>query len=160
MAEPDQQQPPPLEYPPGPWVLVAALCERQLIDSDNLLSMIRMLDHLTVTTNNPEMMQNPPSVTASATVVIVLAGTAEHDGGLFTLQFNNPNGSVERGEAIPLRFSDSGRPTRVTVNLTMVFREAGTYWIDVLFGGRALTRIPIRIQYRLEEEADHEEPAS
>ncbi len=160
MAESDQQQPPPLEYPPGPWVLVAALRERQLIDSDHMLSMIRMLDRLTLTTNSPELIQNPPPITTTATVVVVLSGTSEHDGGLFTLQFNSPTGTIERGETIPLQFSDSGHPTRVTVNLTMVLRESGTYWIDVVFGDRALTRIPIRVQYRLAQEADHAGPAS
>lgn len=148
MNHEDQSHP---RYSPGPWVIVAAICERSLIDTDNRLSLIRISERFVLSTNDPTRL-DLPRVPVSMAAIVVLSGSSDHDGGLFTMQINSPSGHFTRGRPVPLQFRDSGWSTRITVNLTFHFDVAGTYWIDAIFDDRVLTRIPLQVVFAVATE--------
>lgn len=155
------QPTPPSEYPPGPWVTIAAICERPLVDTDGILSIIRIVDRIKLTTNDPDVLAAPAPITVSALAMIVLTSGAAEISGVFALRVVSPSGLSSPGEPLPLRFPKAGATQRVTVNIELRVNEAGIYWIDVLFSDRVLTRIPLEVVLALEvaEPSDQSDPA-
>ncbi len=152
---PDREPPTPT-YPPGPWVVVAALCDRAIVESNGLLSLIQILDRVVLTASASEVLDDPPVFGISSTVIIVLSGGPEFDGGLLALQVNSPSGRSRSGEIMPVPFPEGNHNARVTIDFQLSLKESGVYWIDVIFNERVLSRIPLQVVYQLEGETSPE----
>ena len=132
----------------GPYLIVAAICERVLQEKDETISMVRMIDRLAVTVNalgSPEAM--PPTV-ASITILISLKSGKARGRSTIKLRPEAPSGLKLPDQLLPVLFEGEDRGVNLILNLSLLVDQEGVYWFDVLLEEQLLTRIPLRILYQ------------
>jgi hypothetical protein len=141
----------------GPYVTAAALCDRTLQESDGVLSLIRIVDKVTVAGVGPEEQMAQASVNLTL-VLILKAGDAAGRPFTVKLRPENPEGRAIAETQVPVRFADEPNASAsLLVQLGLLINQPGLYWINVLLDDELLTRVPLLVQYAVT--ADLQAPA-
>jgi hypothetical protein len=131
----------------GPYVQVAALCERVLTEADGVLSLIRIVDVITHTERGPDPPREMPEVRYPLTLVLTLkAGTARgrHD---VTITPELPSGETRQPFTTTVQMEGAGRGTNIVMQMNIPYTLEGLYWFNVRFGEHILTRLPLQVRY-------------
>ena len=132
----------------GPYLGVAALCEKVLQDKDGVASLIRIVDRVTVTVSGPEAPDEMPAVPLSYTAAIMLKSGIARGKYVVTLRGETPSGETMPQLSTPVLFEGDERGVNLFVNLNLQVKEEGLYWFDVLVEDAVMTRIPLRVMYQ------------
>lgn len=127
-----------------PFVAVACLCERAILETDGVVTLVRIID--TFTAQIPPNL--PPNLKGSiplSVFISVKSGdvTGEHQMGL-RIRKPNEEPKVLRTWSVVLEGGVHGANTRLDVELGDPVD--GLYWFDVLWLDEVLTSIPYRIK--------------
>lgn len=128
----------------GPYVTAALLCEKVLQEKDGVNSIIRVITQLNISGPHEEMPATPIQVMAYLGFV---AGFAR---GKYRLRLVpvSPSGKEMGGLDLTAYFEGDDRGVNIVVNLGMIVKEEGVFWIDVLLESQRVTRIPLRVLYQ------------
>ncbi|MEW5982693.1 MAG: hypothetical protein AB1806_10020 [Acidobacteriota bacterium] len=131
----------------GPYVAVAVLCEKVLHERDNTVSLIRIVDRLTISASADAPEEMPP---VQATLTVFLAFKAGFARGKYrvTVRPVTPTGDVLPEVSMPALFEGDERGVQHQIGLSLQFREEGLYWFDVLIEDLVVTRVPLRVLYQ------------
>lgn len=133
----------------GPYLTMAVLCEKVIESKDGPLSVIRIIDRMTVSPgpDSPEMM--PPAAAYLVAALAFKSGT--YNGKMpISLTMSTPSKLNEESHLASYRalFEGNERGVNLVFNLNLVFREEGLYWFTVKLEERVMTRIPLRVIYQ------------
>ncbi len=138
-----------LGFDTGPYVSVAAFCERVLQEKDNVLSAIRIIDQINVQAQGGAAPDDLPagSTIQSTLLVMLKAGDAR---GPQTIQVvvEDPVGTRRESPEQSVIFSP-GPAGGVSVIIPMAIQlsSAGLYWADILINHRLVSRVPLGVNY-------------
>jgi hypothetical protein len=132
-----------------PYVAVACVCEKVLIEPDNVASVIRIVD-----TFHLQIPDKPPSPGMATGVqltafIAIKAGevTGEHELGLV---LRHPSGKKGDPRKWPVVLNGGEHGANVKIEFVLAGKdgappELGLYWFDVLWGDEVLTSIPFKL---------------
>lgn len=134
----------------GPYLNAALLCERVLNEKDGVLSVVRIIDRLTITvfasgTAAPETL--PPGIVNVQALVIFKAGLFKGSAPV-RLVINSPSGQVIGESSADVFFEGDDRGVNLISQLQLQVHEEGLHWVDVHCLGQLFTRIPLRVIYQ------------
>lgn len=136
----------------GPYVGVAALCEKALQEKDEVLTLVRIVDQFTVTpmiANLPPGAPLPdplPQPVMQTTLALVLKSGDARGTHEISIELENPLGDrVQIGMPISVLFEGDDRGVNIVASVTIAVEHPGLSWIDVRCDDRVLTRVPLRI---------------
>jgi uncharacterized protein DUF6941 len=132
----------------GPYVIIAAFCERVLDEKDNVISLIRVIDRFTVNAQGPEAPDALPPGTIETTLVVLLKRGEARGGQRFQVVVEYPDGSRREGPEVQINFPggpESG--ANVVLPMQLPVESAGVYWAEVLVNGRLMARTPLSVVY-------------
>lgn len=132
----------------GPYIQVAAICERALQEKDGVVSLVRLVDRFTMTIPGPATPDRTPASTISLTIAVMLKSGFFQGRGTLKVVPNTPSGQQMSELSMPVLLEGQDRGVNVILNTQFVVKEEGLYWLDVSFEGQLLTRIPMRILYQ------------
>jgi hypothetical protein len=126
-----------------PYVQVACVCEKALIEPDGVVSLIRVVDTFFIET--------PPlpagfGVALPLTVVVLLKSGDVVGESEITLQAHDPEGNTIHGRTWPIVLNGGESGANLRVTFVIQAPKFGLYWFDVRWGDEILTRIPLRIK--------------
>lgn len=128
---------------PSPYLSFAFFCERVLIERDGTLTAVRIVDKATV--HVPKGDKRAPI--ATITLAIGVRSGDYKGSGRLQVVGKSPTGETlagpEMGAAFELLGNDHGH--NLILEMVMPVQNEGTYWFDVLFEGRLLTRVPLTV---------------
>ena len=127
----------------GPFLQIAALCERVLQEQDGVLSLIRVVDRFTI----PEPQKGKPSTAIQPTAVILFKAGSATGKYYIKLKIHTPSGRVLPEQEFPVLFEGNDRGAGIVAIMNLVLEEEGLHWIDVNLqdAPAPVTRIPLRI---------------
>ena len=144
---------------PRPLLSAAFLCEKLLTEPGNVFSAIRIVDtwtrrsvQLKAVSSGPE--SDVPAIDLGNTTLQMAALIAVKAGGtsghhVISIVIENSEGKrTPYPQEFPVDFTknDPGEGAALSVQLLMPATSSdGRYWIDVLWDGTTLTRIPFRL---------------
>lgn len=131
----------------GPYVQLAAFCERILREADGVFSLIRVVDVINHVENRPDAPPEMPLVRYPLTLVISLkSGTAR---GRREISITPEKPSGERLETISrsIRLEGEGKGANIVSRIDIPYELEGLYWFHVAFDGELLTRVPLELRY-------------
>jgi hypothetical protein len=136
----------------GPHLNAAFLCERILVERDNVPSFIRVAERFTVPIPVgpiPPGIQLPPPVLQTTLVIILKAGTLGAGKYNLRVKINKPDGAVAQdvSQSVFINGSDDNGIVH-GVPVVLVSPEEGLYWIDVYFEVQLMTRTPLRVLHQ------------
>ena len=133
----------------GPFIAFACICEKVLQEQDGVLSAIRIVDKLNLHKGPPNQLapKTQASAIAGVTMLIGLKSGGYKGRGKLSLQAHSPTGKVMPGlrMATEIEFKGGVEGVNTIVNAGVPFAEEGVYWIDILYNGRILTRMPLSV---------------
>lgn len=131
----------------GPHLAIAVVCEKVLQEQDGVLSIIRVIDRVTVSAVGADAPKEMPPTNLSFFVVVALKSGAARGRHTLALRPESPSGQQLGTMELPVHFEGEERGANVVANFILSADEEGLYWIDVLFADELLTRVPLRVLY-------------
>ncbi len=135
----------PLEQ--GPYVQVAAFCERVLREADGVVSLIRIVDIITHTERGPSPPKEMPSIRYPLMLVLMLKSGRAKGRHEVTMTPELPSGETLPSIVTTVQLEGEGRGFNIISQVDIPFRLEGLHWFHVRFDDQALTRLPLQIRY-------------
>lgn len=137
----------------GPYLSMAVICEKVLNEQDGVLSLIRIIDRVTVGASGPDVPDEMPPAPLNFTVVVSLKSGAARGRHKLVLRPEDPSGHQMNALEVPIHFEGEDRGANIIINFAITAEQEGLYWIDVLFSDAVLTRMPLRVIYQPQKTA-------
>src|ERR1700674_1224195 len=132
----------------GPYLVAALLCEKGLQERNETISVIRMIDRVTLSVNALGSPETMPSTTINLNALISLKSGSARGRGTVKLRMETPSGLKLPDQLLPVLFEGDDRGVNLIIAFNMVIDQEGVYWFDVMLDERLLTRVPLRILYQ------------
>ena len=148
----------------GPHVSFACICEKVLLEQDGVLSAIRIVDKLNLHQSPREKLDAKTQAQAIAGITILVGlKSGDYKGsGKLSLKAYLPSGQKMSNVKMEteIEFKGGMQGANTIINVGIPFSEEGVYWIDILFEGKVLTRVPLSVSVFPDLSATPEPPTS
>jgi hypothetical protein len=126
-----------------PYVGAALICERVLVESDGVLTAVRIVDTFTL----PPEPTLPPGMEGGIQFTILVMLKAGDVRGPSRLEINirYPSGKREELSKPSIVLEGEDRGANIVAQTTFAIKEWGLHWFDLFWEGQALTSIPLRL---------------
>jgi hypothetical protein len=131
----------------GPYLNMAVLCEKVLREQDGVISVIRVVERVTITPP-PDAPEQMPPTSLNLVLAVALRAGVMHGQMNVRMTLTTPGGSETQMGSIPVLFEGQDRGVSLVTNLNLVVGEQGLYWISIYLEEQMLTRVPLRIMYQ------------
>lgn len=136
-----------MSFETGPYLQTAVLCEKALQEKDGVLSLIRVIDRITIAARGTEVPDHLPPGTLGVSAVITLKSGEAKGRGAVTLRHQFPSGLVEPVATFPVLLEGEERGVNIVIGMQMRVEHEGLHWFHVLYEDQLLTKMPLRIFY-------------
>jgi uncharacterized protein DUF6941 len=134
----------------GPYLGFAVICEKVLREADQVPSLIRIFDTLTI--NGPGPQLSPTNMPLS--IAIGFRKGAKEGKAIVSIRPRSPSGQDLAGVEQPILFQGSQEAgANLIGQILFPVQEPGIYWFGIFLDGTELTRVPLRIVYQQVSEA-------
>jgi hypothetical protein len=131
----------------GPYLQIACFCENVIEDKRGVLSIIGIIDTLTIEMAGPEAPTEMPPVTRQLRLVLALkSGSAQ---GRYQIKITPELPSGIRLDPVSLTAHMEGaeRGTNIIATVPFTFNLEGLYWFIIELDDVVITKIPFRVKY-------------
>jgi hypothetical protein len=127
--------------PTGPWIAAALICEKVLMETNGLISAVRILDRY-IFILGPDSQPLAP-VQPIFFLITLKSGEAR---GSHRIKIEREDPSTMRSPIVEtdLFFEGEDRGAQLVLNGQFEPTEAGLYWYDVVLNDRLITRMSLR----------------
>ncbi len=140
-----------LGFDTGPYVSLATFCEQVIEDKSGVLTIVRILDQVTVSAHGEGASEDlPPGGSLNMTLVIGLKPGQARGKQTVQVTIEHPDGSLHPGPDVPVHFTQG--PTmgaNLVLKMAVTLSTTGVYWADVRVNGRLVTRVPLEVRYQV-----------
>ncbi len=128
-----------------PYLSMAIFCEKVLRETDNVMSVIRVIDRFNVLGGTAEMAPTP----LQFTVLISFKSGFMRGKQMLAIRPKSPNKEDLPQMSFPMLFEgDEDRGSALIAQMNFVATQEGVYWFDVHFNEELITRMPLRVTYQ------------
>lgn len=139
-----------LGFDTGPYVRLAVFCDQVIEDKSGVLTIIRIIDQVTVSVSGEGPDEMPPGGVVGTTLAIGLTPGQARGKQAVQVIIEHPNGSRHPGPEVPVHFTQgSTNGANLVLKLGVTLSTTGFYWADVLVNGRIVTRVPLEVRYQV-----------
>ena len=135
-----------MEQPLAPSLRIAALCERVLEEKDGALSVIRIIDRLTITAEGTDVPQElPPGQFQVTALMSWINGLGNYE---VKIHVDFPDANSLDSPTIPFYLDSLDKVQNVIIRLVMPIQRQGIYWFNFMLGDDVKSRFPLRVIYQ------------
>ena len=132
----------------GPHVKTAAICESVIEGKDGVLSLIRIIDRLTITAAGPEAPSDMPPISRTLTLVVMLISGRARGTHNVEVRVEKPDATTASLWNGTVFLEGEDRGANLVIEISTEYRSEGLYWFDLFFDAAQMTRVPFRIIYQ------------
>lgn len=132
----------------GPYLKVAVFCENAIEGKDGVLSLIRVIDRITITAAGPETPDAMPSIPLKLKLVLMLVSGKAHGTHEVELRIEKPDGSLDQIWTGTVFLEGEDRGANIIIDVGLESKAQGLHWFHVAFDGQLLTKLPFRLIYQ------------
>jgi len=134
----------------GPYLTAALICERVLIEKDDVLSPIRIIDRLinqtlTIIAGGAPTPPEPEPDPVTLTLFISLKSGKARGTHQVKIALEQPSGIKSRPQELPVLFEGEDKGANLILPFRIKPDPEGLYWFHILLDDELLTRIPLRV---------------
>ena len=131
----------------GPYVQVAAFCERVLREADGVMSLVRVVDRIEHVERRPDAPRDMPEVHYPLTLVLALKSGKAKGRYEVTITPVQPSGEPMPSVTMTVQLEGENRGVNIVSPIDVPYRQEGLYWFNITFDGVILTRLPLEVRY-------------
>ena len=138
-----------LGFDTGPYVTVAAFCDRAITENDGVISLMRVIDTVNLQVQGPVAPDElPPGGLLNTTFVVMIKAGQALGRQVLQITVEHPDTTVRPGpeEAINLSGGPNGG-ANIIMRMNIQLSDTGLYWANVLINGRLMARSPLQVNY-------------
>lgn len=131
----------------GPYLATAVLCEKVLRESDGVVSLIRIVDRIVVSTSGP-VPELPAqwAVQSELTLFVAFKPGAALGKEQVVIQIERPDGIRSTLANLPVVFEGEDRGAQALLALNAVpLHQEGLYWFHIRLGEQFVTKASLRL---------------
>ncbi|MGB8346664.1 MAG: hypothetical protein WCD86_17385 [Ktedonobacteraceae bacterium] len=132
----------------GPYLIAAILCEKVLQEKDETVSIIRMIDRVTLTVPASISPETLPPLPLNLTLFLSFKSGSAKGRNTIKLRIESPSGIKLPEQLLPILFEGEDRGANLILALNLVIDQEGVYWFDIFLEEELITRIPLRMIYQ------------
>ncbi len=132
----------------GPYLKAALICESVIEGKDGVLSLIRVVDRLTIAASGGQAPADMPASDYNLILVLMLVSGRARGTSELTLWVEPPDGQPRQLWTNTVLFEGEDRGANVVAQIQYRFEKQGLFWFDIRLDGERLTRIPYRVIYQ------------
>jgi hypothetical protein len=132
----------------GPYLKAAVFCDDIIEGKDGVLSLVRIIDRLTITAAGAEAPQGMPAVNHVLKLVVMLVSGRARGSHSLQLRIEKPDGTSTPGWENTVLFEGEDRGANLVAEIQTTFETEGLYWFDLTLDGEPITRLPYRVIYQ------------
>ena len=140
-----------LGFDTGPFVSLAVFCDQAIEDKSGVLTIIRIVDQVTLMAAGPDAPEElPPGAAINTTLVIGLKAGQARGRQALQVTFVHPDGSRHPGPELNFHLAGlehSGQ--NFILKAGVALSDAGIYWAEVWINKRLVTRTPLDVRYEI-----------
>ncbi len=140
----------------GPFLAAFTFCETALQGKDDLFSLIRLYDTLTLTLEEDAPSPEVPRASLQVTLFASFRSFGLSGDQEFELSSKDPMGKKGRTQVLTLPFEADKYGTSGVINVHVEVTAEGLYLFEIRHRGALLTRIPLNIVLRHAEQATND----
>jgi len=131
----------------GPFLTVATFCEQVIEDKSGVLSLIRIVDRMNISTQGPTSPENmPPAMLNWFLVLNFKSGEAR--GSLpVKIEPELPSGIRLEPMMLSAHFEGGNRGANIVSRINMKLEMPGIYWFRIYLNDEFLTQVPVEVIY-------------
>jgi hypothetical protein len=141
----------------GPFLTMAAFFEVVIREENNVLTLVRMIDRITIETESSWSPGLPP-VPISARLVVAFRGENLAGSGVVSVQPRKPSGETLERMDIPFVY-EGQTGLNLNIEMRLPIDEEGYYWFDIFLNDRHITMTPLQIVFQSTTDSEGERPA-
>lgn len=137
-----------------PVLTLAAFFEAVIREDSGVLTLVRMIDRITISIMDAWVSSLPPSH-VEANLVVSFRGQELQGSGVVSIHPRKPSGDRLPKQDIPFVF-ETHTGVNLNIQLGMVVDEEGYYWFDILLNDEFVTKTPLQIVFARAKKPDSE----
>lgn len=126
---------------PSPYLAFAVFCERALVETDSTLSLVRIVERATKHPGHDPERRRPMMRISLA--VGLRSGDYKGKGKLRVEGSTPSNKKLKPAVEMEIELAGGDTGANVIIEMNVPAEENGTYWFDLFFEDRMLTRTPL-----------------
>lgn len=131
----------------GPYIQIAAFCERVLRETDGVVSLIRIVDRITHTEHGSMAPRDMPEVRYPLTLVLTLKAGAARGRHDVTITPQLPSGETLSPITVGVQMEGEHRGTGIVSRIDIPYKLEGVYWFTIAFDDIPITRLSLEVRY-------------
>ena len=132
----------------GPYLKAALICTDVIEGKDGVLTLIRVIDRITVTAAGPKSPARMPPVRRPFKLVLMFISGRARGSYTVELKIEHPDATIHEGWSGSIFLEGEDRGASLIADMDYEFGLEGLYWFQLLFDGSHLTRLPFRLIYQ------------
>lgn len=132
----------------GPYLKAALFCDDVIEGKDGVLSLIRVIDRITITAAGPQAPEAMPTLERRLKLVLMLVSGRARGTHNVKLRIETPDGTIRPSWASTVLLEGEDRGANIVADLKYEFTSEGVYWFHVALDDSPLTKLPFRVLYQ------------
>ncbi|OGO36364.1 MAG: hypothetical protein A2147_02595 [Chloroflexi bacterium RBG_16_57_8] len=131
----------------GPYVQIAAFCERVLREADGVVSLIRIVDVVTHTERGTSPPEDMPEVHYPLFLVVNMKSGTARGRHQVAITPEQPSGETLPPIEMSVNMEGEGKGVNIISRIDPPYKMEGLYWFAVRFDNQIITRLPLEVRY-------------
>jgi hypothetical protein len=132
----------------GPYLKAAVLCENVIEGKDGVLSLIRVIDRVTLTAAGPQAPEEMPPVQRELKLVLMFISGRARGTHSAELKVEKPDGDIRGGWSGSVFLEGEDRGANLVIQINFTFELQGLYWFHLFVDDSLMTKLPFRLIYQ------------
>ena len=131
----------------GPYLTVATFCEQVIEDKSGVLSLIRIVDRMNVSTQGPTAPDDMPPALLNWFLVLTMKSGETRGSHDIKIEPELPSGIRLPAVILSAHFEGGNRGQNLVTKLNLKLEMPGIYWFRIYVDNQFLTQIPVEVIY-------------
>lgn len=131
----------------GPYLTTATFCEQVLQEATGVISLIRIVDRMTITSTGADAPEEMPPAQLNWTLVITLKSGDARGSHPVKIVPQLPSGETKSPLIMSVHLEGDNKGQNIISRMTMDLEMPGIYWFNIYVDDQLLTKVPLEVIY-------------
>jgi hypothetical protein len=131
----------------GPYLTTATFCEQVLQETSGVLSLIRIVDRMTITASGPDAPEEMPPAQLNWTLVVTLKSGDARGSHPVKIVPQLPSGETRSPVTLSVHLEGDNKGQNLISRMNMRLEIPGIYWFHIYLDDQLITKVPLEVIY-------------
>lgn len=131
----------------GPYLTTATFCEQVLQETSGILSLIRIVDRMIITSSGPDAPEQMPPAQLNWTLVITLKSGDARGSHPVRIVPQRPSGETMAPITLSVHLEGDNKGQALIARTNMPLEMSGIYWFLIYVDDQLITKVPVEVIY-------------